>query len=154
VHGVAAHSGGSTRGLNAALRGAALARALDELALPGAAAYFERPAQLTVAGIRSGDGGFTAVPDRCELSIDIRLIPGFDAQDARRLIGETLRVHDSRYPAELATGVEWIAGWPPYRVPDDDPMVHALSEAAREEFGIAPRCAVAGPSNIGNYLAS
>ncbi|CAB3757654.1 M20 family metallopeptidase [Paraburkholderia solisilvae] len=160
VHGVAAHSGsGSTRGLNAALRGAALAGALAGLPLPvDDDATFERPAQLTVTGIHAGDGGFTAVPDRCELTVDIRLTPRFDAQQARALLTDAIRAHDLTYhrsPANtLLTDIEWIDGWPAYRVPDTHPMVAALCAAAQHRLGAKPPCAVAGPSNIGNYLAS
>jgi succinyl-diaminopimelate desuccinylase len=33
-------------------------------------------------------------------------------------------------------------------------MMSALCTAAQHRFGAAPSCEVAGPSNIGNYLAS
>ncbi|HEY3598847.1 MAG TPA: M20 family metallopeptidase [Paraburkholderia sp.] len=160
VHGIAAHAGGSSaRGLNAAVRGAALANALHDTPLPRVDdAGFNRPAQLTVTGIQSGDGGFTAVPDRCELTVDIRLTPRFDAQHARDRIAAAVRAHDLAYPHSsannLLTDIEWIAGWPAYRVPETHPMVRALCEAARRTLGAQPSCEVAGPSNIGNYLAS
>ncbi|MFC0397116.1 M20 family metallopeptidase [Paraburkholderia rhizosphaerae] len=160
VHGIAAHSGsGSSRGLNAAVRGAALANALHDIPLPAIDdATFNRQAQLTVTGIRSGDGAFTAVPDRCEVTIDIRLTPRFDARHARSLIADAVRAHDIAYTASpannLLTDIEWIDGWPAYRVPDSHPMITALCKAAQHRFGAAPSCEVAGPSNIGNYLAS
>jgi succinyl-diaminopimelate desuccinylase len=160
VHGIAAHSGsGSSRGLNAAVRGGALANALHDMPLPQVDDQtFDRQAQLTVTGVSAGDGGFTAVPDRCELKVDIRLTPRFDARRARDLIADAIRAHDIAYtssPAnKLLTDIEWIDGWPAYRVSDMHPMLNALCKAARHVFGAAPPCAVAGPSNIGNYLAS
>ncbi|MDQ7977505.1 M20/M25/M40 family metallo-hydrolase [Paraburkholderia sp. SARCC-3016] len=160
VHGVAAHSGsGSSRGLNAAVRGGALAIALHDMPLPDIDdATFDRHAQLSVTGIEAGDGGFAAVPDRCELKIDIRLTPRFDAKLARSLIADAIRAHDIAYassPAnKLLTDVEWIEGWPAYRVSDKHPMLGALCKAAQRTFGAVPRREVAGPSNIGNYLAS
>jgi succinyl-diaminopimelate desuccinylase len=154
VRGVAAHSGASsTRGLNAAIRGARLAAALGDVVLPVDAA-FGRPAQLTVTRIRAGDGGFTSVPDRCDLSIDCRLTPDFDQAQVRRVIEGIVRDHDAQYDASLATSIEWIAGWPAYRVPDAHPMARALYDAARIELGADLPREVAGPSNIGNYLAS
>jgi succinyl-diaminopimelate desuccinylase len=39
-------------------------------------------------------------------------------------------------------------------VPDAHPMVSVLCAAARHELGSEPVRDVAGPSNIGNYLAS
>ncbi|GAB7525688.1 M20 family metallopeptidase [Paraburkholderia sp. 2C] len=160
VHGIAAHSGsGSSRGLNAAVRGGALANALHDMPLPQIDdKTFDRQAQVTVTGIEAGDGGFTAVPDRCELKIDIRLTPRFDAKHARSLIEDAVRAHDIAYtssPAnKLLTDIEWIDGWPAYRVSDTHPMLNELCKAARRIFGAAPPSAVAGPSNIGNYLAS
>jgi succinyl-diaminopimelate desuccinylase len=160
VHGIAAHSGsGSSRGLNAAVRGGALANALHDMPLPRIDdKTFNREAQLTVSGIAAGDGGFTAVPDRCELKVDIRLTPRFDARHARDLIADAIRAHDIAYTAspanKLLTDIEWIDGWPAYRVSDTHPMLNALCKAARHVFGAAPPCEVAGPSNIGNYLAS
>lgn len=115
---------------------------------------FRPSAQLTVTGLKAGDGGFTAVPDRCDLAVDIRLTPGFDAQAATRLVAGTAGIHDAAYPRELATDIEWIPGWPPYRVPDTHPMIRALCDAARAELGAEPPRGVAGPSNFGNYLAS
>jgi succinyl-diaminopimelate desuccinylase len=154
VHGIAAHSGGSsTRGLNAAIRGGDLAVMLNELALP-ADENFDRPPQLTVTGIHSGDGTFTGVPDRCELTVDIRLTPGFDATFARQHVTEAIKAHDAPYPSYLNTSIEWIDGWPAYRVPNTHPMVHALHAAARDVLGDDLPRVVAGPSNIGNYLAS
>jgi succinyl-diaminopimelate desuccinylase len=154
VRGIAAHSGGSsTRGLNAATRGACLAVALSETALP-VDREFGRPAQVTVTGICAGDGTFTSVPDRCELTIDCRLTPTFDAPQAQRLIAGIVDQHDTQYDAALATSVEWISGWPAYRVAHSHPMVSALYNAARDEFGSGVAPGIAGPSNIGNYLAS
>ena len=154
VRGVAAHSGASsTRGLNAAIRGAALATALNGCALPIDHA-FGRPAQLTITGLHAGDGTFTSVPDRCELTLDCRLTPSFDANEARQLIERIVREQDSLHDPELATSIEWMPGWPAYRVPDSHAMADALHRAARSELGADLPLAVAGPSNIGNYLAS
>jgi len=154
VRGIAAHSGASsTLGLNAAIRGAQLATALSKAALPFERA-FGRAAQLTLTGLRAGDGTFTRVPDRCELSIDCRLTPGFDAQAARGAIEAAVREHDAHYDAALATSIEWIAGWPAYRVADSHPLARALHRAAFDELGTDLPRDVAGPSSIGNYLAS
>ncbi|MFN0185464.1 MAG: M20/M25/M40 family metallo-hydrolase [Aquabacterium sp.] len=57
------------------------------------------------------------------------------------------------HPQAAATRIDWIAGWPPNRVPDSHPMVAALQAASLEECGVALPARVVGPSNIGNYLA-
>ncbi|MDE1184391.1 M20 family metallopeptidase [Paraburkholderia sp.] len=158
VRGIAAHSGGSgTRGMSALVRGAALVDALNAMTLsaaPDESDGFDKPAQLTITGIQSGDGGFTQVPDRCELTLDLRLTPRFDEAHARRALCAAIDAHDRAYPVALASAIEWLPGWPAYRVPDSHPMVAALQHAAHHELGATPPCAVAGPSNLGNYVAS
>lgn len=155
VHGVAAHSGGTTqRGLNAVFRAIRLVDALDAIVLPVASSgHFGRPPQLTVTSLHGGEG-YSQVPDRCELTVDIRLTPDFDADAARRVIADVIARHDDHYATALSTSVEWIPGWPAYQVVDGHPMIVALREAASGVLGRELPCAVVGPSNIGNYLAT
>lgn len=154
VPGVAAHSGGSTqRGVNAVLRAARLVDALHAQKLPAAAGRFDKPPQLTVTSVHGGQG-YTQVPDRCELTVDLRLTPRFDDDAARRLLARLIERADRGQPAELACRIDWQPGWPAYRVDPRDPMLRAMREAAHQVLGEALPCAVAGPSNIGNYLAA
>lgn len=156
VPGIAAHSGGGTRrGVNAVLRAAELALALESAGLgrDGAADGFGHPGQLTVTALHGGSG-FTQVPDRCELALDLRLTPAFDAEAARAGIEALLRAHDARWPQAAAASIDWIEGWPAYRLADDAPLVAALREGAREVLGRELPVVAAGPSNIGNYLAA
>ena len=153
VHGIAAHAGATRRrGLNAITRAMALASALESAPLPPADPAFGLAPRLTLTGIQAGDGGYTQVPDRCELRIDLRLTPGFTDAQARALVRVTIERQDADHAGAAATAIEWTAGWPAYRVPDADPMVAALREAGRAELGIDLPTRVAGPSNIGNYL--
>ncbi|MGO4394385.1 M20 family metallopeptidase [Variovorax sp. M-6] len=153
VHGIAAHSGATRqRGLNAITRATALARALEAAGPPAADDAFGLPPQLTLTGIHAGDGGYSQVPDLCELRLDLRLTPGFTDERARELVRRTVERQDAEYAAAAATDIEWTAGWPAYRVPDTNPMVAALREAGRAELGISLPTTVVGPSNIGNYL--
>jgi succinyl-diaminopimelate desuccinylase len=154
VAGVAAHSGATgERGLNAIDRTVALAQALNALPLPGPDALLGLPPQLTITGIDGGGPGFSQVPDRCELRLDLRLTAAFDDAAARALLTAAVNAADALHPQAAATRIEWIAGWPPYRVPDAHPMVAALQAASRDELGQALPTQVVGPSNIGNYLA-
>ncbi len=100
-----------------------------------------------------GGSGFSQVPDRCEIALDIRLTPGFDAAAARAVVEQVVASHDRRHPAALATRIDWLPGWPAYRVPDTHPMVQALQHAGREVLQQTLPTEVVGPSNIGNYLA-
>lgn len=156
VAGVAAHSGATgDRGLNAITRAASLATALAQLPLPGPDTLLGLPPQLTLTGIDGGSPAFSQVPDHCELRLDLRLTSAFDDTAARTLLTQAVQQHDAAWPGAAAwpTRIHWIEGWPPYRVPDSHPMVQALREAGRDEFGQALPTCVVGPSNIGNYLA-
>lgn len=157
VPGVAAHSGGSTqRGVNAVLRAARLVEALHAAKLPKAAparSGFDRPPQLTVTSLHGGQG-YTQVPDRCELTVDLRLTPRFDDAAARARVAAIIDRLDREHDPALATRIDWQPGWPAYRIGAADPMLRAMREAARHTLGQELPCVVAGPSNIGNYLAA
>lgn len=154
VHGVAAHSGASRRrGVNAIGRAFALAQALSATPLPPADTAFALPPQLTWTGVHGGSEGFTQIPDRCELGLDVRLTPAFDAEAARTLVEHAVRELDSDRGDAPPTTIAWLPGWPASCLADTHPMVVALRTAAREELAQDLPTGVVGPSNIGNYLA-
>lgn len=154
VAGLAAHSGATgQRGLNAIDRAAALAQALNAGPLPGPDTLLGLPPQLTITGIDGGGPGFSQVPDHCELRLDLRLTASFDDAAARAAVDALVQAHDAGYPQAARTRIDWIDGWPPYRVADAHPMVQALRAASADEHGAALPTQVVGPSNIGNYLA-
>ena len=136
VAGIAAHSGATgERGLNAIDHAVQLAGALAALPLPGPDALLGLPPQLTLTGIDGGGPGFSQVPDRCELRLDLRLTAAFDDATARALLTQAVRMADAAHPRAAATRIDWIDGWPPYRVPDTHPMVAALQAASAAEHG-------------------
>lgn len=157
VHGKAAHSGSSHHhGLNAVTRAARLTQKLEELPLPktaSAAADFPLSPQLTITAMEGG-AGFSMVPDRCRLLLDVRITPGFDARRAQQAVEETVAAMDRKEAPGLPTTIQWRQSWPAYRVPNDHPMALALRRAAEQEFKRTIVPAVVGPSNIGNYLAT
>jgi succinyl-diaminopimelate desuccinylase len=155
VRGEAAHSGSSrARGINAVLRAAALSQQLAALALPTEAdSRFPLPAKLTVTAIEGGQDD-SLVPDRCRLRIDVRLTPAFEQHAARHAVSSLVARFDAQAPEAGVTAIEWEPGWPAYRIDEDAPMLQALSRAARRTFGRGIPASLAGPSNIGNYLAT
>ncbi len=153
IRGVGAHSGSSShRGTNAIERASALLA--DLRALPASAPHdgFPLPPRLSPTSIRC-DGDFSLVPELSHLELDIRLTPEFDEDAARRFVDAAVRRLDADADAPPTT-IEWIPGWPAYQLDPSNPMVRALSEAAGDAFGHEVAPAVAGPSNIGNYLAT
>lgn len=152
VHGVAGHSGSTRTGVGAIAKAAHLIRTLHEVPLPGPPGpEFPLPAKLTVTAISGGEG-YSTVPDLCTVNVDIRLTPALDDPAAVALLHEAIADTDAAWPDTPPTGVEVTTRWPPYALPDGSPLRDALlSGAARA--GLAPVAKVAGPSNIGNYLA-
>ncbi len=155
VHGVAAHSGSSSaRGVNAIARAGQWLAALAEAPLPGPDRDFPLPPRITPTAIRGG-GDFTLVPDRCEIDLDIRLTPAFAEPAARAWVeAGTARLDAETMGLAPPTRIDWQPGWPAYRLDEAHPMVQALQGAAAQAFGHPMPGAVAGPSNIANFLAT
>jgi succinyl-diaminopimelate desuccinylase len=155
VHGIGGHSGGRQPGSqNAILKAARLVQALDAATLPTSTTdAFPLPPSLTVTGISGGES-FSTVPDRCDLNVDIRLTPNFDAAKARDLLQAAVDDVDAAHPATAPASVREAQTWPPYRLPNRAPIVQAMLAAARAHHNpeIAP--VVCGPSNTGNYFAA
>ena len=152
VHDVAGHSGSTRTGAGAITKAAYLIRKLHQVPLPGPPGpEFPLPAKLTVTAISGGEG-YSMVPDLCTVNIDIRLTPALDDPAAVVLLQEAAASTDAAWPGTQPTDVEVTTRWPPYALPDSSPLRDALLKGATRA-GMAPMAKVAGPSNIGNYLA-
>ena len=152
VHGVASHSGGRAVTSNAISKAADLVSALTGAALPESGGPdFPLPARLSVTEI-SGGMGYSVVPDLCAFNVDIRLIPTFDDNSALDMLRALSTKVDRAWPETLPTGVEITTNWPAYRLPDDSMLRTTLIESAGRA-GLSLSAKIAGPSNIGNYLA-
>lgn len=108
---------------------------------------------LNVTEIRGGDG-FSQIPGVCRANVDVRLTPGFGAEEARRCIEQCLRAVDHESPGCEATVAEERESWPPYRLCRDLPALRILQQSAEQAFSRPVRLAVSRMSNIGNYLAA
>ncbi|MFV2199150.1 M20 family metallopeptidase, partial [Nocardiopsis sp. LOL_012] len=150
VHGVASHSGGSRSTPNAIGKAAEIVQALECEPLPGAAAGFG-PGKLTVTAIGAGEG-FSVVPDVCTVNVDVRTTKVFTDQEAADLVARVVAKVDAQWPGTAPTLVEAHTRWPAYALAEDAPLRAALAGAAAAH-GIEVEAKVAGPSNIGNYLA-
>jgi succinyl-diaminopimelate desuccinylase len=152
VRGIASHSGGRTATPNAITKAAALVTSLAGAKLPlGAEPAFPLPPRLTVTEI-TGGAGYSAVPDLCTVKVDVRLTPAFDATAAEARLRSLATEVDAAWPGTEPTRIQVTTCWPPYRLGDDSPLKTALLTAARQA-GLSPAAKIAGPSNIGNYLA-
>lgn len=153
VHGVAGHSGSSSTITPSAIaKAASLVTRLGAAELPGPGGEdFPLPARLTVTAISGGEG-YSVVPDLCVVNVDVRLTPAFDSRAALTVVRDAAADIDCGWTGTQPTYVDVTTSWPPYALPRDAPLRRALVSAARGA-GITTRPKVAGPSNIGNYLA-
>jgi succinyl-diaminopimelate desuccinylase len=155
VFGSAAHSGSRRRAAeNAIVKASRLVRLLTD-ADSGFDTDVTFPVgpKATVTAI-SGGTGYSVVPDRCAVSVDVRLTPRCDDRWAEDLLRGLCRSLDEAMPSRLPTLVVPDATWPAYRLPAESKLASALQEGARRSLGRSLPLTVAGPSNIGNYLAS
>lgn len=152
VHGVAGHSGASKPAPSAIAKAAMLISRLHQAPLPGPGGpEFPLPAKLTVTAINGGEG-YSTVPDLCTLNVDVRLTPALGDQAALDLLRQTTAEVDAAWPGTQPTHVEVTTRWPEFALPEREPLRKALLAAA-DAAGIRTAAKIAGPSNIGNYLA-
>lgn len=155
--GEAAHSGStSARGRNALLPASQLAQKLYHAKLPASRRedVFPLSPQQTVTGLRGGTS-FSVIPEQAELDVDVRLTPGFTDQKARQFLEseiEMLRSEQS-WAEDYGVEIEEHETQPAYQLDPTVEIVDALQGAARRVLSSPPEIAVAGPSNVGNYLA-
>jgi succinyl-diaminopimelate desuccinylase len=154
VRGTAGHTGGRRSISNNAIEKAAgLVRALAEHRTPSVTdPILGLPPKLTVTKIGGGES-YSIIPDHCTLAVDIRLTTTFDELDARELVRQITAQGDEQWPSTQPTSIIFHESWPAYVLDEEAPIRRALTSAARRHLpgAVAPR--VAGPSNIGNYLA-
>lgn len=146
VHAESGHSGSRRTSPGAVSRAARLVRLLEDSELPGPEGEFPLPPKLTVTSMHGGEG-FSTVPDLCEVGVDIRTTPTFDARAAEAL------VRTAAAELNTPTTVTPVASWPPFRLTGHEQPAAALLDAAARA-GLTVRAKTAGPSNIGNLLAA
>jgi len=152
VHGVAGHSGSSRSEPNAIIKATDLMTRVNAVPLPGPGGpEFPLPPKLTVTEIHGGEG-FSVMPDACRLALDVRLTPEFTAAATEALIRTAIADVDAAWPDTRPTKLDVVTDWPPFRLTPTSTLVEALLDGAARA-GLSPTPRVAGPSNIGNYLA-
>ncbi|HEX4720135.1 MAG TPA: M20/M25/M40 family metallo-hydrolase [Thermoleophilaceae bacterium] len=118
VHGRAAHSSTPWLGDNAVLKAIDVFRAIETLPFSRESSeMFDRPS-INLGRVSGGDVP-NKVPEHCVIDVDIRYLPG---QDADEILTEIQAIPD--------TAVEVIFRRDPVVVPRTDPFVALLAEAA------------------------
>lgn len=152
VHGVASHSGGSKSTPSAIEKAAELVRALSSAELPNEASpNFPMAGKLTVTAMEGGQG-FSVTPDLCTLNVDIRTTPAFDGGAAANLLEQIVGGVDDAWPGTRPTLIQVDTRWPAYALGANSRIRSAILDAAGAA-GVEVEAKIAGPANIGNYLA-
>jgi succinyl-diaminopimelate desuccinylase len=142
------------RGRNAIEKAAVLIRALMRRRVPAPLdPDLGLSAKLSITEVRGGQG-YSVVPDRCEFLVDVRLTRTFDGAAVVRLLESTVATVDRRMATAGPTRIAYEESWPAYHLDDSAPVRLALVQAVAQQLPHAPQPEVAGPSNIGCYLAS
>jgi succinyl-diaminopimelate desuccinylase len=156
VHGQAGHTGSqrAANNENAVEKTAELVREFAEHRSPATIdPTLGLSPKLTVTAINGGES-YSTIPDHCTVKLDTRLTHYFDEKLARELIQRHVDELDSRWPTSRRSEVVFHESWPAYHLAETSPVRVALTEAARRHLPNPVVVKVAGPSNIGNYLAS
>jgi succinyl-diaminopimelate desuccinylase len=139
---------------NAVDKAAALVNHLTTHRVPGPTdPTLGLPPRLTVTAIHGGES-YSIIPDYCTIDVDVRLTATFDQIAGQALIEQSAALIDAQHPTGQPTTVVYRESWPAYQLEETTPIRVALTQAARHHLPSPPPAKVAGPSNIGNYLAS
>ena len=154
VAGQSAHSGSRRpTTANAVARAARLVTRLDGAAPPnGDDPDFPVPPKVTVTAVRGGEG-FSIIPDRCTVAVDVRLTPRFDVTRAQAYLGDQVAAVDREDPGPRPTTVDVVMTRPAYRLPQGSALAAALQSSAEAALGRRPPLEIVGPSSVGNLLA-
>jgi succinyl-diaminopimelate desuccinylase len=154
VYGKAEHSGSrKSASENALLKAAQLILAINSAKLPTESdPRFPDGPKVTVTSINGG-AGFSVIPDKIELNVDMRLTPHVDQDIAEKWLRDIIKENDRQFPTSRATALAFRESWPAYAIPTTLPAAVILRESAVQAFGHDVQFEVCGPSNIGNLLA-
>ena len=153
VYGEAEHSGSrNLKPKNAIVKATKLVSILEQMKLPhDDSGSFDFGPKMTVTEI-SGGGGYTNVPDRCRVSIDVRLTPQFPKTSAFEVLRKARAQLDSEFPTGKDTLLRRESSWPAYEIPTDRAELRVLKKHAQKRLGRPVGTKVTGPSNVGNFL--
>lgn len=153
VRGRPGHTGSKRSAQNAVEKAAQLVLSLREHETPAAVDDELALAPcLTVTRIAGGES-YSIVPDHCVIGIDIRLTTTFDESAAKAVVQHVVRLVDEQWPATEKTTIAYDETWPAFVLGATSAVRAALTLSASRYLPgfVGPK--VAGPSNIGNFLA-
>jgi succinyl-diaminopimelate desuccinylase len=143
VAGRSAHSSTPWLGDNAVLKAIDVFRAIESLPFARESSeMFDRPS-INLGRIQGGDA-LNKVPDRCQMAVDVRYLPG---QDPEQILAQVREIPDIQVTRSFI--------YPPVTMSRSDPFVRALRDAvSRSTQGEALSVGRDGASDVAAFLAA
>jgi succinyl-diaminopimelate desuccinylase len=152
IKGKACHAGRPQIGINAIHYAAKLTEAIHSMKFMGRNDAFEIPTpSISVTQIHGG-AKVNIIPDRCDLALDRRLIPG---ETTETVMTELNGVIDPILKKEKELKIEIKMRpnyWDPYLISEDEPIVQAVVEAAKQVTGKRPEIRAKAGCTDGSHL--
>ena len=152
--GKAVHSSRPDEGVNAIYRMGRVVQALEAYA-KGGVGREKHPllgkATLSVGVIRGGEY-VNVVPDRCEIDVDRRLLPGDDGRKVLMAVRDYLSSALEEDVGLEVSGPDLVI--PPLDIPSGHALVQAVSSAAKDVVGRVSLRAMPGTTHAGQLMAA
>ena len=156
VDGVAAHSSRPDQGVNSIFRATGALQAIERYGLGLSSRHHPLCGSPTcTVTLISGGIKDNMIPDRCEFTVDRRMVPGESEETAVGEI-EAVLAEAARGDPELKVRIERLLPTTggPSETPIDDPMVQAALRAATEVIGRQPETyGMSGACDMTHYRA-
>jgi acetylornithine deacetylase/succinyl-diaminopimelate desuccinylase-like protein len=128
---------------------ATLIGALGAIPLTARDERFDPPLPtLTLTRVHADGGGRNVVPDRVDVGIDRRLLPGEDPETA---VAEIERAVGTAVRPPFAAGIAVARRWPPYAIDAERPVAQAAAAAVRAS-GRDPAFGMDSAANDSSWL--
>jgi len=138
VRGKASHAGRPHVGINAISYAAKLIVAINAMKFQNRNDAFEIPSPSISVTMINGGNKVNIIPERCELAVDRRMIPG---ETQETVIEELARVIESIAAEENELQIETRVNpnhFDPFLISQDEPVVQATIEAFQQVMGRKP----------------
>ena len=152
VRGKACHAGRPWLGINALSYGAKLVDAIHSIKFKIRNDAFEIPEPSISVTMLSGGTKENIIPDRCDLTLDRRMLPGETTETVMSELQEILDSFVER-EKELKIEVNMRANyWDPYLISEDEPVVQATIASVKQITGKKPEIGGKGASTDASHL--
>ncbi len=152
VKGKASHAGRPYLGVNAVFYGARLVEAFHAVEFKTRNDAFDVPEPSLSVTMIHGGSKENIIPDRCEMVLDRRMIPGEKAEDVVRELKDVI---DPILEKEKDLKIELKVrpnSWDPYLISANEPIVQTVIESVREVTGKSPGIGAKAGCTDGSHL--